>query len=118
MFVFWNSNVLEQNRTERNRTHQNLEEHHDELVAGHEVAVQHPEVKPAAQAAEHLYQHLFITARLLQTRHLRAIAAMMRAFSNKHASPFVKNRTLTQREFRLYHQKLYICFGRTSLGGE
>lgn len=41
-------------------THQNLEEHYDELIASHEVAVQHAKVKPAPQAAEHLDQHFFI----------------------------------------------------------
>lgn len=46
-------------RTQRG-THQNLEEHYDELIAGHEVAVQHAKVKPAPQAAEHLDQHFLV----------------------------------------------------------
>lgn len=51
-------------------TDQHLEEDHEELVAGHEVAVQDAQVEPAAQAAEDLDQHLLVAARLLHTRSL------------------------------------------------
>ena len=60
----------QEGRQQRSRTHQHLEEDDEELVAGHEVAVQNPQVEPAAEAAEHLDQHLLIVARLLHTRRL------------------------------------------------
>ena len=57
-------------RVVASKTHQHLEEDDEELVAGHEVAVQNAQVEPAAQAPEHLDQHLLIVARLLHTRRL------------------------------------------------
>ena len=50
------------------RTHQHLEKDDEELVAGHEVTVQNAQVEPAAEAPEHLDQHLLICAGLLHTR--------------------------------------------------
>lgn len=52
-------------------SHQDLEQDHEQLVTGHEVAVQDPEVEPAAQAAEHLDEHLLIAACFLHTGSLQ-----------------------------------------------
>lgn len=77
------------------RPHQDLEEHHEQLVSRHEVTVQHAQVEPAAQTAEHLDEHLLVVARLLHARRLqrektleggttRTVTALQNSQQNHH----------------------------------
>lgn len=49
------------------KSHQDLEQDHEQLVTGHEVTVQDAQVEPAAQTAEHFDEHLLVTPCFLHT---------------------------------------------------